>query len=79
MLSSSALRCLRVVGSVKIRNDIDTLFLTGQIYVTYLTVRFRVCGGDFQVEIKHKVIKFDTVYLSLKQCILKDSNNYIQI
>ena len=61
MLSSSALRCLRVVGSVKIRNDIDTLFLTGQIYVTYLTVRFHVRGGDFQVEIKHKVIQFDKV------------------
>ena len=59
-----------LLSSVKVRNNIGPLFLTSQIYVTYLTVRFRVQGGDFQVEIKHKVSQFDTVYLSLKQCIL---------
>ena len=62
--------------SVKFRNNIGTLFLTSQIYVTYLTIQFRV---RVQLEIKHKVIQFDTVYLSLKQCILYYSNNYTQI
>ena len=61
---------------VKFRNNIGTLFLTSQIYVTYLTIQFRV---RVQLEIKHKVIQFDTVYLSLKQCIFYDSNNYTQI
>ena len=32
----------------------------------------QVCSGGVQVEIKYKVIQFDTVHLSLKQCILYD-------
>ena len=73
VLFSSALWCLRVVGSVKVRNNIDTLFLTGQIYVTYLTVQFRVRGGDFQVEIKPKVIQFDLIlYICYQFRILRN-------
>ena len=32
-----------------------------------------------QLKKEQVMIQFDTVYLSLKQCILYDSNNYTQI
>ena len=48
---------------------------------TYSDIPSRVCvPGSSPVKRKEQaVIQFDTVYLSLKQCILYDSNNYIQI
>ena len=35
--------------------------------------------GEVQLKKEQVEIQFDTVYLSLKQCILNDFNNYIQI
>ena len=49
--------------------------------LTYSVVpnRVRVPDGSPVWRKEQVVIQFDTVYLSLKQCILYDSNNYIQI
>ena len=38
-----------------------------------------VSQGVVQLKKLQVVIQFDTVHLSLKQCILYDLNNYIQI
>ena len=55
------------------------LFCHNQIDVTHLLVRFVQVRRSPRVEIQHKVIQFDTFYLSLKQCILYYLNNYTQI